>query len=81
MSYNWEEVFLNKTVDLFHSFLRSNLDFPEKITKMSSFDKEWMSPELKQIHRAMQREFYKNRKSKKHKKLKSKFKKLKKNYC
>ena len=35
MSYNWEEVFLNKTVDekvdLFHSFLRSNLDkyFPE----------------------------------------------------
>ena len=85
MSYNWDEVFLNKTVDekvdLFHSFLRSNLDkyFPEKITKMSSFDKEWMSPELKQIHRAMQREFYKNRKSKKHKKLKSKFKKLKRN--
>ena len=37
-----------------------------------------MSPELKQIHRAMQREFLKNRKSEKHSKLKAKFKKLKK---
>ena len=37
-----------------------------------------MSPQLKQLHRAMQREFFKNRKSEKHGKLKAKFKKLKK---
>ena len=80
---NWDELFSNKTVDQkvnsFHHFLRSTLDnfFPEKMTKMSNLDKDWMSPELKQLHRAMQREFLKNRKSKKHKKLKSKYKKLK----
>jgi hypothetical protein len=37
-----------------------------------------MSPQLKQLHRSMQREFYRHRKSSKYKKLKSKFKKLKK---
>ena len=46
---------------------------------MSSLDKDWMSPQLKQIHRSMQREFFKNRKSQKYLKLKSKFKKLKRN--
>ena len=40
-------------------------------------DKEWMTPQLKQIHRAMQREFYRHRGSPKFKKLKSKFQKLK----
>ena len=44
---------------------------------MSNLDREWMSPELKQIHRAMQREYFKRRKSPKYKKLKIKFKKLK----
>ena len=59
--------------------MRNNLDkyFPEKISKISILDKKWMSPQLKQIHRAMQREYCKHRKSQKHKKLKSKFKKLK----
>ena len=72
MSFNWDEAFLDKSVDekvdIFHSFLRSTLDqyFPEKTTKMSNFDKAWMSPQLKQLHRAMQREFIKHRKSKKH---------------
>ena len=47
------------------------------MTKMSNLDKDWMSPELKQLHRAMQREFLKNRRNKKHKKLNSKYKKLK----
>ena len=46
---------------------------------MSSLDKDWMSPQLKQMHRSMQREFFKNRKSQKYLKLKSKFKKLKRN--
>ena len=65
MFYDWEEQFLGKTVDqkveLFHKVLRTNLDkyFPEKSTKMSSLDKDWMSPQLKQIHRSMQREFFK----------------------
>ena len=70
---------MNQKVNSFHDFLRRNLDtfLPEKKTKMSNLDREWMSPQLKQIHRAMQREFYHNRGSKKHKKLKSKFKKLK----
>ena len=36
-----------------------------------------MSPQLKQAHRAMQRKFEKHRKSPKHKKLKAKYKKLK----
>ena len=85
MFYDWEEQFLGKTVDqkveLFHKVLRTNLDkyFPEKSTKMSSLDKDWMSPQLKQLHRSMQREFFKNRKSQKYLKLKSKFKKLKRN--
>ena len=79
----WDILFLNKTVDaqveLFHDWLRSNLDnyFPEKTTKLSTLDKKWMSPHLKQIHRAMSREYYRNKRSPKYKKLKSKFKKLK----
>ena len=72
----WNEIFLNKSVDeqveLFHGWLRDNLEkyFPEKISKISTLDKKWMSPQLKQIHRAMQREFCKHRKSRKHKQLK-----------
>ena len=40
-------------------------------------DKKWMSPTLKTLHRKMQREYFKNRKSAKFKLLKSRFKKLK----
>jgi hypothetical protein len=67
-------------VELFHDWLRNNLDkfFPEKVTKISMLDKIWMSPQLKQLHRSMQREFCKHRKSQKYKQLKSKFQKLKK---
>ena len=84
MSINWNEVFkdksINDRVEAFHQILRSNLDhfFPEKVTKLTNLDRVWMSPELKQIHRAKQREFYKHRKSTKYQKLKKKFKKLKK---
>ena len=83
MMNHWEEAFEGKTVDekveYFHHFLRANLDkfLPEKRSKMSNLDREWMSPELKQMHRSMQREFVKNRKSQKYKILKSKFKKAK----
>ena len=83
MRYLWDEALqhksVNEQVDLFHNFLRSNLEkyFPEKTTKMSSLDREWMNPELKNLNRAMKREFFRHRKSQKYKQLKSKFKKLK----
>ena len=82
ISINWEEVYQNKNinekVEAFHYILRSNLDifFPEKVTKMTNLDREWMSPELKQIHRAKQREFFRHRKSPKYKELNKNFKKL-----
>ena len=81
--YPWNEKFMNKSANekaiIFHDFLRTNLDkfFPEKITQMSNLDKRWMDPQLKHLHRDMQREFYRNRKSKKYVKLRAKFRKLK----
>ena len=81
--YPWDEQFLNKSVDekvnIFHTFLKTNLDkyLPEKVTHLSNMDRKWMSPQLKQIHRAMQREFYKQRRSKKYIKLRAQFRKLK----
>ena len=83
MSTNWEEIFknrnINEQVEAFHQILRSNLDeiFPEKVTQMSNLDREWMTPELKQILRAKQREFFKHRKSEKYRRLRTKLKKLK----
>ena len=83
MDTDWDHIFhekdINEKVDIFHHVLRSNLDkyFPERITKMSNLDRNWMSPELKQLHRKMQREYFKKRKSEKFKELKLKFKKLK----
>ena len=82
--YNWENVLnisnANEKVGNFHSYIRSLLDthFPEKNVKISDLDKPWMSPELKRIHRRMQREYIKNRKSPKWKILKKKFKTRKK---
>ena len=46
--------------------------------KISSLDKKFITPELRQLQRQTQREFYKRRKSTKWKKLKRKFKYLKK---
>ena len=79
----WEEQFEKKSIDekvkIFHDILRGNLEkyFPEKKTKMSCLDQDWMSPQLKQLHRSLQREYYKHRRSEKFKKLKAKFKRLK----
>ena len=64
MSTNWEEIFknrnINEQVEAFHQILRSNLDeiFPEKVTQMSNLDREWMTPELKQILRAKTKEIF-----------------------
>ena len=49
----------------------------KKVTQMSNLDREWMTPELKQILRAKQREFFKHRKSEKYRRLRTKLKKLK----
>ena len=79
----WDQLFQGKSVDdqaeMFHEWLRISLGkfFPEKQTKMSNLDQKWMSPHLKQIHRNMTREYCKNRRSDKYKKLESKYKKLK----
>ena len=81
--HQWDELFLNKSVneqaELFHDILRNLLDkhFPEKCVKISTLDKLWMNPSLKQLNRKVKREFYKNRRSPKYKKLKKKFKKMK----
>ena len=81
--YPWESEFRNKTVNekvnIFHNFLRTKIDkyFPEKITHLSNLDRKWMDPLLKQLHRAMQREFYRHRKSEKILQLRAKFRKLK----
>ena len=82
-NHPWQEVLANQTADkqaeVFHTFLRSKLElyFPEKSVKISTLDKKWFSPKLKQLHRKMQRAYHKNRKSSKYKELKSKFKKMK----
>lgn len=50
--------------------------FPEKTVKMSSFDKDWMHPELKSLYIEMTKEFFNNRRSERwKKKLKRKFRK------
>ena len=83
-AHDWKEVLdeddIDKKVDNFHQTLRVNLDkyFPEKTIKVSSLDKKWMNPQLKRLLRQIKREFFENRKSMKWRKLKSKFKRLKK---
>ena len=81
--HNWAEVLecenINDKTSNFHKTLAFSMDlyFPEKIIKVSSLDKGWMTPELKQLHRKVQREYSKKRKSEKCKNLKTKFKKIK----
>ena len=83
MIHNWSEVLDAESVDdkteNFHKTLAFSMDlyFPEKMIKVSSLDKCWMTPELKQLLRQVQREYFRKRKSQKWKVLKTKFKKLK----
>ena len=81
--HTWDEVFTTRDVDskvkIFHQTIRSKLDkhFPIKTVKISTLDKKWFNPSLKSLHRKVQREFYKHRQSQKWKRLKRRFKKLK----
>ena len=80
----WEEVFnatsANEKVEAFHKILREALEsfFPEKLVKLSNFDKKWFTPQLKGLHRRKQREFSRNRYSEKYKILMKNFRKMKK---
>ena len=66
-SHSWVEVIETEDVD-------------QKVQNLHGFirKKKWMTPELKQLHRRVQREFFKSRQSAKWRKLKKSFKKLKK---
>jgi len=81
--HRWDELKseedVNTKVNMFHSHIRGLLDkhLPEKTVTMSSLDKKWMTPELKQILRESQRERLRNGKSTKFKKLWSKFRRIK----
>ena len=81
--HTWDEVMQTKDVDSkvvnFHQTLRNKLEkhFPTKTVKISTLDKKWFNPSLKLLHRKVQREFYKHRQSTKWKRLKKKFKKMK----
>jgi hypothetical protein len=68
-SHTWDEVLLEHDVDKkvqnFHNTIRSKLDeyLPEKTVMVSSLDKKWMNPQLKNLLRQTQREFFKKRRS------------------
>ena len=70
---------VDEKVSQFHQILTSTLDkhFPEKTVKISSLDKKWMVPKLKILHRKLQREYYRNRRSSKWKEMKIRFKREK----
>ena len=80
---SWDEVLkeenIDRKVDKFHTMIRSKLDefLPEETMMVSCLDKKWMNPALKNLLRKIKREFYKNRTSPKWRKMKKKFKKLK----
>ena len=79
VNHTWPEVFnvdcVEDKVNNFHTTLKQWLDsiFPEKTIKISSLDKKWFTPQLKQLHRKLQREYLRHRKSLKWKKINRKF--------
>ena len=81
--HRWGDVLdaedVNIKVNLYHKYQRDLLDkkFPEKTVMISNLDKAWMTPEVKQILRQVQRERLQNGKSVKFKQLWAKFRRLK----
>ena len=55
----------NEKVKAFHQYLKDILNkyFPEKVVTISNLDKTFMTPNLKNFHRQMQRELYKKGKT------------------
>ena len=81
--HRWEGVLneedIDKKVESFHTFLQFLLDeyFPEKSVTVSNLDKTWLTPQLKQLLRQVQRERLKHGKGERFKKLWAKFRQLK----
>ena len=81
--YDWRDILdendVNKKVSQFHKYLRHLLDkyFPEKSVTISNLDKPWITRQLKQLLRQVQRERIKHGKGGKFKKMWSKFRRLK----
>ena len=79
IKHPWDEVLMTKDINSkvgnFHGTLRAKLDkhFPAKTVKISGLDKKWFNPNLKSLHRKVQREYYKNRQSSKWRELRRKF--------
>ena len=81
--HKWEAVkgaeSANEKTTEFHKYMRYLLDkyFPEKTVTMTNLDKHWMTPDLKQLLRQVQRTRLIEGKSSKFKRLWSKFRRLK----
>jgi hypothetical protein len=81
--HRWEDVLnsedVNVKTELYHKYQRDMLEkyFPEKTVTISSLDKSWMTPELKQLLRQVQRERLAKGKSDKFKKLWARFRRRK----
>ena len=75
MNEDWDSISVRlsptEQVSMFEHLVQLKLDqfCPEKVIKLSSQDKAWMTGELKQIHRRKSREYIKTGKSKKYKEL------------
>ena len=74
-----EEPDLETKVSNFHQIITSvrNKHFSQKTVKISNLDKKWMTPELKNLQRQVQREYVQNRQSPKWRRLKFEFKQKK----
>ena len=85
--HSWTEVFQTQDphdkAHKFHETLTAILDkhLKTKTVKMSSLDKPWFNPALKLKYSEMQKEYYKNAKSAKWKKLRQNFRSSKRKTC
>ena len=72
---NWHEIYLEKDAnmkaEMFENMImeKVNFLFPEKSIKVSEDDQPWANSELKNLDRKCKREYFKNKKSDKWKKL------------
>jgi hypothetical protein len=74
-----EEPDLETKVSNFHQIITSvrNKHFSQKTVTISNLDKKWVTPELKNLQRQVQREYVQNRQSPKWRRLKFEFKQKK----
>ena len=78
-SQSWIEVFeepdLDRKVENFHKIITTITDkyFPEKHMTISNLGKVWMTPQIRQVLRKVQSEYFRKGKSQKWRKLKSNF--------